>query len=428
MAVILKLFKWFYPGIKLKRWIFLLLLGLSFVIIGLLLVFNRQLLGYIQINIDTWVEVIDLPRQFVINFLGILYLIGGIILVIFSLKKMFDRISQKNEKLVDDLYQKEVLQKGSRVVALGGGTGLSTLLRGLKLKTSNITAIVTVADDGGSSGKLRDELGMPPPGDIRNCLVALADTEPLMEELFQYRFSNEGHLVGHSFGNLFIASMSEVLDDFEEAIKESSKVLAIRGQVLPATSENVQLGAIYKDNSKQIGESLIPVAGKEIDKVFLEPSNCKPSQRALESIKKADIIVLGPGSLYTSLLPNLLIDEIQQEIKNSSAVKVFICNVMTQPGETSNFTAADHLKAIYRHTGDNIFDWIIVNKKQISGKSVRRYEEEGAFPVKIDYEELKKLNVKIKEEDLLAKNKDNTYLRHDPEKLANVVLNLLKGK
>jgi len=148
---------------------------------------------------------------------------------------------------------------------------------------------------------LRDELGMPPPGDIRNCLVALADTEPLMEELFQYRFSNEGHLVGHSFGNLFIASMSEVLDDFEEAIKESSKVLAIRGQVLPATSENVQLGAIYKDGSRQIGESLIPVTGKEIDKVFLEPSNCKPSQRALESIKEADLIVLGPGSLYTSL-------------------------------------------------------------------------------------------------------------------------------
>ncbi|MFN2364689.1 MAG: uridine diphosphate-N-acetylglucosamine-binding protein YvcK, partial [Halarsenatibacteraceae bacterium] len=281
----MKFLKWFYPGIKLKRWIFLLLLGLSFVIIGLLLVFNRQLLGYIQINIDTWVEMIDLPRHLVTNLLGGIYLLGGIILVIFSLRKMFDRISQKNEKLVDDLYQKEVLQKGPRVVAFGGGTGLSTLLRGLKLKTSNITAIVTVADDGGSSGKLRDELGMPPPGDIRNCLVALADTEPLMEELFQYRFSNEGHLVGHSFGNLFIASMSELLDDFEEAIKESSKVLAIRGQVLPATSENVQLGAIYKDNSKQIGESLIPVAGKEIDEVFLEPSNCKPSQKALESIK-----------------------------------------------------------------------------------------------------------------------------------------------
>lgn len=428
MAVILKLLKWFYPGIKLKRWIFLLLLGLSFVIIGLLLVFNRQLLGYIQININTWVEMIDLPRHLVTNLLGGIYLIGGIILVIFSLRKMFDRISQKNEKLVDDLYQKEVLQKGPKVVALGGGTGLSTLLRGLKLKTSNITAIVTVADDGGSSGKLRDELGMPPPGDIRNCLVALADTEPLMEELFQYRFSNEGHLVGHSFGNLFIASMSELLDDFEEAIKESSKVLAIRGQVLPATSENVQLGAIYKDNSKQIGESLIPVIGKEIDEVFLEPSNCKPSQKALESIKEADIIVLGPGSLYTSLLPNLLIDEIQKEIKDSSASKVFICNVMTQPGETTNFSAADHLKAIYKHTGDNIFDWIVVNKKQISGKSVRRYEEEGAFPVEIDYQELRKLDVKIKEEDLLAKSKDNTYLRHNPEKLANVVLNIIKGK
>ncbi len=428
MAVILKLLKWFYPGIKLKRWIFLLLLGLSFVIIGLLLVFNRQLLNYIQLNIDTWVEMIDLPRYLVTNLLGAIYLIGGIILVIFSLRKMFDRISQKNERLVDDLYQKEVLQKGPKVVALGGGTGLSTLLRGLKLKTSNITAIVTVADDGGSSGKLRDELGMPPPGDIRNCLVALADTEPLMQELFQYRFSNEGHLVGHSFGNLFIASMSEVLDDFEEAIKESSKVLAIRGQVLPATSENVQLGAIYKDNSKQIGESLIPVAGKEIDEVFLEPANCKPSQRALESIKEADLIVLGPGSLYTSLLPNLLIDEIQKEIKNSSAQKVFICNVMTQPGETDNFSASDHLKAIYSHIGDNIFDWIVVNKKEISGKSVRRYEEEGAFPVKIDYDELKKLDIKVREEDLIAKNKDNTYLRHNPEKLANIVLNLLKDK
>ncbi|MGM0420196.1 MAG: gluconeogenesis factor YvcK family protein [Bacillota bacterium] len=421
----MKLFKWLYPGIKLKRWIFLILLGLFLINIGILLVFDNWLYSFFQFNIDTWVETIGLSRNYIMNFFGSLYLVGGIVVLIYSIKGIISRLSRENEKLVDDLYQEEVLQKGPKVVALGGGTGLSNLLRGLKLKTSNITAIVTVADDGGSSGKLREELDMPPPGDIRNCLVALADTEPLMEELFQYRFSNEGHLVGHSFGNLFIASMNEVLHDFEAAVKESSKVLAIRGQVLPASNENVRLGAVYKDKTRQLGESLIPDKGKEIDKVFLEPKNCRPSQGAIEAIEEAELIILGPGSLYTSLLPNLLIKEIEQAIRKSEATKVFICNVMTQPGETSNFTASDHLQTVYDHIGEGLFDWIVVNQESIEGTSVQRYQEEGAFPVVVDREKISQLDIKLKEEDLLREDQTTSYLRHDAKKLAKVVLNLL---
>ncbi|MFW6381843.1 MAG: gluconeogenesis factor YvcK family protein, partial [Bacillota bacterium] len=254
--------KWFYPGLGFKRWLFLIILGLIMISSGIALLFDFQIVGFIEQMAFRLVFFLTGHLSRYLDIIaGVILLTMGLIVICLSLNKLSGRVSQElltDEELVDVFYQKKVLGKGPSIVAIGGGTGLSNLLRGLKNYTRNITAIVTVADDGGSSGKLRDELGILPPGDIRNCLVALADTEPLMEKLFQYRFSTEGHLVGHSFGNLFIASLTEVLGDFEAAVKESSKVLAIKGQVLPATNENVRLGAVYQDNTRKLGESAIP--------------------------------------------------------------------------------------------------------------------------------------------------------------------------
>jgi uncharacterized cofD-like protein len=392
------------------------LIGFSLITCGILLFFNTEI-------IESLIELEEFLKSISV-ILGIILVLGGSIFVYYSLKKIIGQFSKNNrdqDKLLDVLYQEKKLERGPKVVALGGGTGLSNLLRGIKKLTSNITAVVTVADDGGSSGKLRDELGMLPPGDIRNCLVALADTEPLMEQLFQYRFSDEGHLVGHSFGNLFIASMAEVLGDFEEAIKESSKVLAIKGQVLPATNEDVRLEAIYSDGSRQLGESMIPSQGKKIEEVFLEPSSCQPPADTIEAISDSNIIVVGPGSLYTSIIPNLLVKGIADAIKNTDAVKVFVCNVMTQPGETTNYTASDHIKAIKEHVGDILFDYVIVNNEEGSDNLAKRYKEEGAFPVGVDREEIKKEQVKVVEDNLLTRK---GYIRHDPERLAEVIFEI----
>ncbi len=421
----MNIWKWLYPGIKLKRWIFLLLLGLIVVNLGLLIIFSSYFLEFFQGEISLWLRFLSGPAFPASLLLGLGIVGLGLFLVIMAIKQTISRISREEDELVENFYQEEKLKKGSRVVALGGGTGLANFLRGIKFYTSNVTAVVTVADDGGSSGKLRDELNMPPPGDIRNCLVALADTEPLMEDLFQYRFSSEGHLVGHSFGNLFIASMNEVLGDFKEAVRESSKVLAIRGEVLPATSQDVRLGAVFADDSCQLGESIIPLQNKKISQVFLEPEDCPATAEALRAIEEAEIIVVGPGSLYTSILPNLLVPDLLAAIKKSSAVKVYICNLMTQPGETVDYSASEHLQAIYRHAGEDLFDWIIVNSQEAAEKLARRYEEEGAFPVKVDHQELKEMGISIKEENLLLQQKDS-YLRHDPDRLAGVVLDLLE--
>ena len=253
-----------------------------------------------------------------------------------------------------------------KVVALGGGTGLSTLLRGLKQLTSKITAIVTVSDDGGSSGRLRAEMGVLPPGDIRNCLVALADSESLMTELFNYRFKGNGPLAGHSFGNLFIAAMSDITGDFDLAVKRSSDVLAIRGRVLPATCDDCVLGAILEDGRRVLGESVLATCDSPISRVFLEPGDCKPLPEALRAIDEADAIVLGPGSLYTSVIPNLLVPGMADAIATSKAVKIYVCNVMTEAGETTGYTAQRHLAAIRNHAGDEVVDWVIVSNSPIS--------------------------------------------------------------
>ncbi len=308
------------------------------------------------------------------------------------------------------------------IVCLGGGTGLPNLLRGLKFHCDKLTAIVTMADDGGSSGVLRNELQIPPPGDIRNCLLALAYTEPLMEKLFLHRFGS-GLLKGHSFGNLFIAAMTEILDSFELAIKESSKVLAVRGTVLPSTLENVTLGAVFEDGKKVFGESNISSSMKKISRILLKPPNAKPLDEALKAIQKADVIILGPGSLYTSIIPNILIEDLAYAISKSEAKKIYIVNVMTQPGETENYTASDHVKAIIEHSSKDVVDYVIINSGEVPQPLLSRYLSDGAAPVECDSEEIEKLGFAVVTGDII--NPTNVA-HHSPDLLAKTIMALIQ--
>lgn len=277
-----------------------------------------------------------------------------------------------------------------RITAIGGGTGLSTMLRGIKSYTPNITAIVTVADDGGSSGILRNDLGILPPGDIRNCIIALADAEPTLKKLFTYRFS-DGSLAGHSFGNLFLAAMTEICHDFGEAVKKTSDVLAVVGRVLPVTCENVSLFARIQNGSIIRGESNIGMPKSNdlgIERVFLEPEKPAAAAGVIKAIMESDIIVLGPGSLYTSIIPNLLVDGVADAIKNSKAVKIYVCNIMTQAGETDGYSVSDHVAAIEKHTYPGIIDFVIANNQSIPEFLEEKYAEDNCYPIKIDEENL----------------------------------------
>ena len=398
--------KWLYPGMFIKRWIFLSTFGIILVAMGFTMVISERT-----------------PQNK--TFAGIIVVLGGLI-VITSVSRIINSfvtavLPERKEQLVDKVYQKRILERGPRIITIGGGTGLSTLLHGLKEYTSNITAVVTVADDGGSSGRLRKELNVLPPGDIRNCLVALADTGPLMEKLFQFRFNDGKDLKGHNFGNLFITAMSKVTGDFEQAIKASSKVLAIRGSVVPATLTRVVLKALHKDGTETLGESKIPKKESPIEKIFIKPPDCRPTVESLEAIKKAHVIILGPGSLYTSVMPNLLIEGMYAAIKQSKAVKVYVCNVMTQAGETDNYTASAHVKAIIEHTGPGVVDYCVVNTGRIPPELFEKYEGENAYPVLVDEERMKALGCEIIKANVIDTDK---VVRHDPHKLAKIIAEL----
>jgi uncharacterized cofD-like protein len=299
------------------------------------------------------------------------------------------------------------------------------MLRGLKLFTTNITAVVTVADDGGGSGILREDLGILPPGDIRNCILALANTEPTMEQLLQYRFT-EGMLKGQSFGNLFLAAMIGISNSFEEAVKRMSEVLAVSGKVLPVTVEDVRLIAELENGTIIRGESKIPeIQQKEnsrIKRIYLEPSPAAPFEEVLVDILNAEAIVLGPGSLYTSVIPNLLVDGICDAIETSKAIKIYVCNIMTQPGETLGYTATDHIKALFDH-GLKSLDYVIVNKGEIPEEYRQRYIRDLSEPVKYDKEEIEKMGIKVVEEDLVTVKQE--YIRHDEQKLAEIIVDLI---
>jgi uncharacterized cofD-like protein len=298
------------------------------------------------------------------------------------------------------------------------------LLTGLKEYTSNISAIVTVADEGGSSGRLRHEFDMLPPGDIRNCLVALADAPVLMRDLFQFRFDTNSQLSGHSFGNLFITVMTRLTGDFEKAIKETSNVLALRGKVIPSSLDNVTLVAQHKDGSMTKGEDKIPQARRPISKVSLNPTQAQATPDAIKAIEEAQIIVLGPGSLYTSIIPNLLIKEIQDAVVSSGAIKVYVCNVMTQPGETEGYSASEHIGALINHSNPKVFNYCIVNTGEIPQEILKHYAQDNSCIVVNDRKRVENMGYRVIEDDFSII--ENDVVRHDPVKLAKIILGLIE--
>ena len=320
-------------------------------------------------------------------------------------------------------------RKGPAIVALGGGHGLSAILRGLKLYTDDLTAIVTVADDGGGSGMLREDLGMPPPGDIRNCMEALADTESLMRQLLAYRFP-DGRLAGQAFGNLLLAALDGISDSFDQAVARMSEVLAISGQILPVTNANVQLEAVFENGAGVRGESKISAAKKEqncrIHHVRLLPERAPALPEALSAIRRAEIILLGPGSLYTSVIPNLLVDGISEAIEDSPALKIYIGNIMTQEGETEGMTAQDHVAALLEHGGPGLVDLCLCNSDPVSRELLERYSAEDAAPMEADRRELELLGAELVYRPLM--DMDCGYARHDGGKVARAVLELYQQR
>ena len=314
---------------------------------------------------------------------------------------------------------------GPRIAAIGGGNGLSTMLRGLKNYTENLTAIVTVADDGGGSGRLREDLGMLPPGDIRNCMEALANTEPLMRQLMHYRFT-DGSLAGQSFGNLFLAALNGISPSFDAAVRRMSEVLAITGRVLPVTTSDVQLQAEFENGASVIGESRITECKKAQDcrirRVSLIPERPRALPEALEAIRQAEMIVLGPGSLYTSIIPNLLVDGIVEAIQGSDALKVYVCNIMTQDGETEGYTVSDHIEALFQHSAPGLFDLCLTNSAPIPEEMVRRYAQEGAEPIRCDEDACLALGVEVLRCPLAAVG--SGFVRHDSGNLARELIQI----
>lgn len=411
--------RWFTPGLGIKRWFALLILGAIGLMMGLEEVLSAltplpSLAAWIGVQLFSFLP--PLGRALVWMAVG-----GGLMLwaarqIKHVLVEPFARPGQSVSQLMSDFRRRG---KGPKIVAIGGGTGLSTLLRGLKAYTANITAIVTVADDGGSSGRLRRALGVLPPGDFRNCIAALADDESLITQLFQYRFGGDlRDLGGHSFGNLFISAMAEVTGSFEQALLESSRVLTIRGQVVPSTLTDVTLvGELMDDDarvSRVAGESHIPEHGGAIRRVFLEPGNVPAYPGAIRAILDAELIVLGPGSLYTSLLPNLLVPDLAEAIAASRARKVYVCNTATQPGETDGYTVMEHVAAIERHTRPDLFSMVLANHRRAGQMlSHLNWVELDADPAG-------------RPQCLLADLIDDDHpWRHDSEKLARALLNLL---
>ena len=424
-------FKWLSPGLSVKRWLLISVVGVVLASLGLaiwikltpifwVLKFLRGLLGVIT---DLLPNYISGP---LVILCGLLLLLWGQTRTVSSITRVLRPQGQSEEELIDVLLAHRRLYRGPKIVVIGGGTGLSTLLRGLKTYSANITAIVTVADDGGSSGRLRQEFGVLPPGDIRNCLAALADEEKLLTELFQYRFKAGDGLTGHSFGNLFLTAMSDITGDLERAVAASSKVLAVRGQVLPATLSDVRLWAELADGRRIEGESSIPLAGGSIVKIGCVPANPPALPAAIKAIKEADYIIIGPGSLYTSLIPNLLVPEIADAIAQTSAPRIYICNIMTQPGETQGYTVADHIRAIDANCGRRLFDAVLVHKKPPSAQSLIRYAQQNSHPVFLDREAVSELGRRIVLANILFEDELGS-VRHNPQKLARVLFKWYSG-
>ena len=410
--------KCFYFGMHIKRWLLLLLLGVAVMGLGFGY-FLREI--YQSYTFPGWAYYVTL--QFWPRYVrGALFVSLSVAIVLFAIWQLNKSLLSafmsrgRDESLVNIIYNHRYLRRGPKIVALGGGTGLSTLLRGLKEYTGNLTAVVTVADDGGSSGRLRRELGLPPPGDVRNCIAALADVEPLMTRLFQYRFNEGSGLEGHSFGNLFIAAMTEVTGNFEDAVRETSRVLAVRGQILPSTLANVTLSAVTEDDEAIHGESQITERGGRIKQLYIHPENAQANPDAIRAILNADLIVVGPGSLYTSVIPNLLVEGVRRALEMSKAVKVYVCNVATQHGETDMFSVSDHYRALYQHVNAGLFHYVLANNNISPDGLPQAWRSE---PVRIDCTRAN--GAIVVGSDVISE--ENRY-HHAPKKLADALVRL----
>jgi uncharacterized cofD-like protein len=418
--------RWLWPGLGVKRWIAVVAAGLGLVGLGAALVVALPALTSALNTADS--RAGRLPPLWAV---GIVLVIVGAGVTFWGMRQMVRSIvsvvSPKDHgRLAEALYAKRCLADGARLVAMGGGTGLSTLLRGLKHFSGNITAVVTVSDDGGSSGRLRRDLGILPPGDIRNCLVALADAEPLMTELFQHRFGEKAGqgLEGHSFGNLLIAALAGVTGDFKRAVEETSKVLAIRGRVLPCTLADVRLQANMEDGSVLQGETTIAGSPQRIARLALSPADAPPLPEMLHAIEQAEAIIVGPGSLYTSVLPNLLVPGVVDAIRGSGVPVIYVCNVMTQSGETDRFSAPRHLQTLIDHLGCNPFTVCLMNSRMPEPSVLDAYRREGAEPVRPQPGEITRLGTRPVVADLLW-NAD--LARHDPHKLAAALMRIIEA-
>ena len=415
--------RWLAPGLGIKRWFFLVLLGITFLGVGLAILllnlYRTEFTNQTVLTILSYASLRFLPRvlRFLIfSGLGVGLVAFGFYRLNRSLLRPFIR---PGRPVVDELANYRRRERGPRIVTIGGGHGLATLLRGLKTYTRNLTAIVTVADDGGSSGRLRESFGILPPGDIRNCLAALSNDEQMLTQLFQYRFSGTGNLDGHSFGNLFITALADITGSFEGAVAESGKVLSVSGRVLPSTLHNVRLVADMQlpNSLNQVrveGESRIPKMAGRVRRLWLEPNDAPAFPPVIKAILNADMIVVGPGSLFTSLLPNLLVQDLLGAVHASRAVKVYICNIVTQVGETDSFSCHDHIRSMEEHVGDRLFDVLLCND------SFRGQLNEGDQWVEID--DKTRSDLRTHYADLI--NEGQPW-RHDSIKLADALIEIL---
>jgi uncharacterized cofD-like protein len=412
MRVMWKLLR---PGLNVKRWFLVLLAGMVILSLGIAFAITD---AYRNAVAPAWVTIATLQFLPLLVRAGIFLLVGGSISVIGVLglyRSLNDVLPSNSQNLIDRIYEYRVRQGGPRIVCIGGGTGMPTVLRGLKQHSANITAIVTVGDDGGSSGRLRREHGILPPGDFRNNIVALAQVEPLMARLFQYRFGEGSALGGHSFGNLFVLAMTGITGSFEHALRETTRVLAVQGVILPSTLEDVEICAEFDDGTEVCGESRIPEIGKPIERLYLRPEHPPAQPEAVSAILEADLIVLGPGSLYTSVMPNLLVEGIAKALIQADGLKVYVCNVATQPGETDGFNVEAHVEALVRHLPGQVNPLDVVIAPMHPPDAVA--DEPGITLVKAGPSRLTHPRVVV--EDVV---RDDLALRHDPDKLAAVLM------
>jgi len=428
--------KWLLPGIKIKRYLLSIFIGIILLTYGLAVIYFDVSRG----NLSFWKKVFlvgfsgKIPfGEFVIPIIGVILLTFAIALIVLGIKELVSSIStalvpdRDQHEIMDIVFErrKEGLKK--RVVVIGGGTGTTSVLAGLKDKFVKISAIITVADTGGSSGRLRREMKIPPPGDIRNCLLALSDEHSLISRLLSFRFNEkESFLNGHSLGNILIAGLTRMTGDFGDAVLSMSKILSIDGEVMPFTTEDITLCAEFEDGKIVEGEAEITGYHGRIKRIFIKPESAKPYIKAMKRISQADVVIIGPGSLYTSVVPPLLLPSIADTVRRSKAKKVYVSNIMTEPGETDNFTAYNHMEVINHILGNDVLKYVLVNTAEVSEYVIEKYKSTGAEVVEADISKIQREGTKCVARSFALERGD--VVRHDPEKLAQAIMDVLTGK